>query len=459
MRKNGVIIAKEGVTAAFQKLAYFRPSPSVRTAISCDALPLGLGAMLWQQNGREQWLPVAAASRSLTGAESRYSQLEREMLAVVFAITRFRQYVLGRPVQVFTDHKPLVAIIHKPFDNIPSRLQRWLVSLMPYQLLTYKPGCQLVCADTLSRAPLPEQDTTPEESRSVGEYASMVLEEAPVDSAEIQRVSDEDVLIKAIKKRVIMNAWRDRSAAEEPYYLAREQLTVVEGVLLLGNRYAIPEALRRQILQLAHEEHPGIDAYRDTLRKRVWWPGLTKDTKLFEERCDICWRRRPNSDQNLQPSELEAVWNKLAVCFHRRSYSFVHHRLWVSLPRGASLRLTTATGVIEKLMEVFSRFGLPSMLVSDNGPQFVATEMELFLEKLGIQHIKASPRYPQSKRHGRAAAPYLTGAITGTTTFYSFCLPIATSSNGHKELNKQNVGIHTGGSLVWSNSQHSSAII
>ena len=66
-------IAKEGVTAAFQKLAYFPPFPAVRTAISCDASPLRLGAMLWQQSDFEQWLPVAAASRSLTGAESWYS--------------------------------------------------------------------------------------------------------------------------------------------------------------------------------------------------------------------------------------------------------------------------------------------------------------------------------------------------------------------------------------------------
>ena len=83
-------IAKEGVTAAFQKLAYFRPSPAVCSAISCDASPLGLGAMLWQQSDREQCLPVAAASRSLNRTESRYSQLEREMLSVVSDITRFR---------------------------------------------------------------------------------------------------------------------------------------------------------------------------------------------------------------------------------------------------------------------------------------------------------------------------------------------------------------------------------
>ena len=159
---------------------------------------------------------------------------------------------------------------------------------MPYQFsLTYKPECQLVCADTLSRAPLPEQDTRTEESRSVGKHANMVLEEAPVGIAEIQSALDEDVLIKAIKKRVIMNAWRDRSAPKKPYYLVRKQLADLEGVLLLGNRYVISEALRRQILRLAHEEHSCLDAYQKALRKRVWWTGLTKDTNMFGVQCKI----------------------------------------------------------------------------------------------------------------------------------------------------------------------------
>lgn len=72
--------AKEGIAAALQKLAYFQTSPSVPTAISTDASPLGLGAMLWQLDKGGQWSPVACASRSLTDTETRYSQMEREML-------------------------------------------------------------------------------------------------------------------------------------------------------------------------------------------------------------------------------------------------------------------------------------------------------------------------------------------------------------------------------------------
>ena len=202
--------------------------------------------------------------------ETRYSQLEREILGVAFAITRFRQYILGRDVQVFTDHKQLIHIIHKPFDEEPPRLQRWLVALMPYQFsLTYKPGHHLVCADAFSRSPLPEQNPTPEDCRGVGEYISMVLEEAPVGISEIQQALKEDPILSSVMQRVLTDAWREYSQSEEPYYLVRCQLTVVDGTLLLGNRYVIPDVLRRPILRLAH---PGLEAFQDTWRTRVWWP-------------------------------------------------------------------------------------------------------------------------------------------------------------------------------------------
>ncbi|XP_062517623.1 uncharacterized protein K02A2.6-like [Corticium candelabrum] len=117
------------------------------------------------------------------------------------------------------------------------------------------------------------------------------------------------------------------------------------------------------------------------------------------ERCDICWRRRSNPPQQLQPSDLEAVWNKMAMdlvtiegisCLSIIDYGS-------HFPEVLPLEDTMAKDVINKLMEVFSRFSVPSVLVSDNGLQFIASEMNHFLKQLGIQHVKASPWYPQSK--------------------------------------------------------------
>ena len=72
--------------------------------------------------------PLAYASRSMTETETNYTQMEKEMLAIVFAVERFEQYVYGRPVLVQTDHKPLESI-YKSLTSAPERLQRMLLRL------------------------------------------------------------------------------------------------------------------------------------------------------------------------------------------------------------------------------------------------------------------------------------------------------------------------------------------
>ena len=388
---------KDAVASSLASLAYFQPNPDVPTAISTDASPIGLGAILWQQDDRGTWLPVMCASRSLSDVERRYSQLEREMLGVVFGLTRFRQYVLGRGVQVFTDHKPLISIVRKPFDDVPPRLQRWLVALMPFQYtLLHIPGNQMRCADALSRAPIPESEASPAESRSMGEYVSLVLEQCPISPDDIRLATDADDTLRSIRQCALTSSWPDSTV--EQYYCVRDQLTVVDGILMLGNRYVIPEALRQSVLKLAHEGHPGVDIFVESLRQRVWWPRLTHDAKLFVERCSECWRRRSNGAQELMPTEVEGVWEKLAVdlvTIEGRTFCSVidYGSRW---PELLELSSTSTTGVIDKLMELFARFGLPVILVSDWGPQFASQEMARFLERLGIQHTKSSPRYPRS---------------------------------------------------------------
>ena len=90
--------------------------------ISCDASQSGLGALLLQ-DGK----PVAHASRALSSAETRYAQIEKELLAVVFAFTKFHQYVYSKDVIVESDHKPLEAILKKSLAAAPPRLQRMLL--------------------------------------------------------------------------------------------------------------------------------------------------------------------------------------------------------------------------------------------------------------------------------------------------------------------------------------------
>lgn len=127
-------------------LQYFVDAKPV--VIECDASQSGLGAALLQ-DGKV----VEFASRAMTEAEKNYAQIEKELLPIVFAVTRWDTYTYGRSVEIYTDHKPLLAINKKSMAAAPKRLQRMLLQLQRYDInLTYRPGSQLILADTLSRA-------------------------------------------------------------------------------------------------------------------------------------------------------------------------------------------------------------------------------------------------------------------------------------------------------------------
>lgn len=116
--------------------------------IETDASKSGLGCCLKQDNK-----PVGFASRSLTEAEERYAQIEKEMLAIVFACNKFHLFIYGRRIEVQTDHQPLLGIMRKDLASIPSpRLQRMKLRLLKYTLeLKHVPGKQMYISDYLSR--------------------------------------------------------------------------------------------------------------------------------------------------------------------------------------------------------------------------------------------------------------------------------------------------------------------
>ena len=98
--------------------------------------------------------PITFASKSLTDTETRYANIERELLAIVFACQRFNTYVLGRQFTVESDHKPLEMIHQKSLASTPPRLQRMLLQLQRYDLtIKYRPGKDMLLADALSRCP------------------------------------------------------------------------------------------------------------------------------------------------------------------------------------------------------------------------------------------------------------------------------------------------------------------
>ena len=137
------------------ELTHFKRNRTLR--IICDASKQGLGAVL-QQNKENSWKPIAYASRYLTEFESKYSINELELLAVVWSVEHFKNYVYGIEFEIVSDHKALKIVLkaNKSNKTFSSRLTRWVDRLLPFEFnVVHTPGRTLGMADYLSRHPSP----------------------------------------------------------------------------------------------------------------------------------------------------------------------------------------------------------------------------------------------------------------------------------------------------------------
>ena len=227
---------KEMATTA-PLLKYYNPQDDL--TIQCDASERGLGAALLQR-GR----PVAFANRAMTETVSRYAEIEKELLSVVFSLDKFEQYAYGRPVTVESDHKPLEAIAKKPLRCAPKRLQRMFLKTQKFDInIVYNPGSQMYLADTLSRAYLPSTKNTQEEFEMVNALKILPVPEEKHDGI-LKHTSEEEVLQPL--KAVILTEWpaekKDLPVVLNLYYSYRDELSVYDWLIFRGERLVIPKA-------------------------------------------------------------------------------------------------------------------------------------------------------------------------------------------------------------------------
>ena len=178
-------------------------TPSEPTEGEGDASEKGIGFALMQQGQ-----PVTYASRALTKAEQNYSQIEKKLLAKVFGMEHNHQYVHGRRVTLWTDHKPLEMIVKKPLAAAPKRLQRLLMRLRQYDVeIKYRRGPEMYLADTVSRAYLPHEHHPGKADQEVERIHSVNL--LSVSERQIQEIHEEtakDAILQSLKA-VILNGW------------------------------------------------------------------------------------------------------------------------------------------------------------------------------------------------------------------------------------------------------------
>ena len=208
------------LTTESPALAYYDSQSEL--VVECDASERGLGAALIQ-NGK----PIGYESRALTSTETRYAQIEKECLAIVFALERFHQYTFGRRTIVHSDHKPLEIIVKKPLHEAPRRLQGMLLRMLQYDTeVVYHKGKYMYIADTLSRAYLPHSGSTD----NFGAVNAISTDRMQM----VKACTDRDETLQMLK-HVTQRGWPESRhevlASVHAYFSMRDELAVNDGLI------------------------------------------------------------------------------------------------------------------------------------------------------------------------------------------------------------------------------------
>lgn len=399
-------------------LRYF--DPQLDTEGQGDASEKGLGFALLQ-NGQ----PITYASRALTPAETRYSQIEKELLAQVFGLERNHQYVYGRKIRLWTDHKPLISINNKPLASCPKRLQCLLLRLKQYDVqLLYKPGKEMFLADTLSRAYL--QDTTHTTPTEAEAESVNMIDYVPMSKQTYEAVKNavaEDPSLPAVQ-HYIRNGWPDDKnnvdPLAHPYFHVRDELSEQDGVFFRGERVVIPKNARQLIRKRLHNSHSGLQSTLRRAREHVYWPNMSSDLKDYIAKCDMCntYQAAQTKEPLINHDIPDFPWQKVGVdIFTLDSKDYLCSVDYYSdyFEVDPLSHSKAAPAIIKRLKRHMSSHGIPATVFSDNGPPFNSSDFSDFAEEYGFQHETSSPRYPQSNGKVESAVKIAKSVIKKAT--------------------------------------------
>ena len=381
-----------------ETLQFFDPNKPV--VLSVDASSYGLGAVLIQDKK-----PCAYASKSMTETQRRYAQIEKELLAIYFGVTRFHQFVCGRKFTVETDHKPLIAIFKKSLNSCPTRLQRMLLSLQNYDIhLVYRPGKELIIADNLSRAPLRDEFHN---NLDLESQICVVSKKIDIEETKLRLLvndCDKDDELKVVKQ-FIKDGWPTKSKNVPnniiPYYNLKSFIVEYNNLIYLNDRLVVPKSWRNKMLALIHCGHLGITKNIQRAKHYLYWPGMIKDITNYVNCCDSCQKyAKANLKEPMISHQIERVpWYKVGIDiyeFNGQSYLLIVD-YYSKYPEIVNLNNNlTASNVIGKIKSIFARHGIPAIVITDAGKQFTGDLFAQFSEEWRFTHKVASPHHQQT---------------------------------------------------------------
>jgi RNase H-like domain found in reverse transcriptase/Integrase zinc binding domain/Integrase core domain len=385
-------------------LIHFNQNYKIKLA--CDASSYGIGGVISHILPNNEERPIAYTSRTLNLAEQKYSQIDKEALAIVFCIKKFHQYLYGRHFILITDHKPLTYIFHEK-KSLPqvaaNRIQRYALFLADYDYsIEYVKSENNQSADALSRLAISHKNDIEMDIPTI-HFVNDYFQ--GINKVMIQKETEQDKILSLIKKYILIG-WPNtklRIIPEpiKPYYLQKNELSVEQNCIFLGHRLVVPKSLQEIFLNELHSTHFGIVKLKMAVRNYFWWPQLNKHIEQLVASCSTCikYRKEPTK------SPLH-VWEYPKEPGERIHADFLelNKKMFIVIidefskwPEVIQMTSTTSLNTINVMREYFARYGICKTFVTDNGPQWISREFKIFIKNNCIKHILTPPYHPQSK--------------------------------------------------------------
>jgi len=367
--------------------------------------------------------------------------VEGEALAVAWSLEDSKFFTLGcNNLHIQTDHRPLVKLFgDRTLDEIDNRrLINLKEKTMAWRFeIHHVPGRSIPAPDATSRSPHDRSSNeTLGDDESDWSNASTALGAIRM----VHEVDDMEMCIVAaarsslpIMQAVTWERVRDETSrdihllqliemAENgfpaspqllspqllPYWRFRDELSVVDGVLMYGLRAVIPPKLRDEVCAHLHSAHQGVSQMNNRASECVFWPGITSDIQAARTRCSTCdinapsQAKMPPADPFIPTTPFQAIASDYFQ-FQGKSYLLTVDRFsnWPDLREATTHSPNAgADGLIKANRELFATFGVPEQISSDGGTEYTSSAFQAFLKTWGVKHRLSSAYHPQS--NGRA---------------------------------------------------------
>lgn len=400
---------------AFQEI---KRALATTTALSCpdftqpfilqvDASDFGLGAALSQRIDKNEII-VAFASRLLSESEKKFTVTEKECLAMVWAIRKFRPYLEGSKFTTITDHQALRWLMN--LEKPSGRLARWVLELQQHDFsVQYRKGSLNCIADALSRNPCKEDGPTTPTVLGCGLTEASTMKPTDIETTDIPTGRWYQKMWAKVEAKPAR--FPDYVINEGQLYRRNQRILDYEDPTLRW-RLCVPETLRGQVLAEVHDNptagHLGTNKSIQRLAARYFWPGWRKDVRNYVRKCEVCQRykveqqkpagklnfRRPKGPWYIVASDIIGPLPR-----SKRGHRFIvvfqdTYSKWVEL---APMKTATAKQVAQKFSDlILYRFGAPEILLTDNGSQYVSHIFSSLAKAWNIERQFTAPYSPQA---------------------------------------------------------------